>query len=248
MMRQIPLVLGVLALIGLTVAEARLSGRFQGSNMTEEQFAALLKNVPEKIGDWEGTDMPVEEQVKLTAGARGYVSRSYKNAITGETVTVWLIVGHAKDVMRHTPDVCYPSSGFTTRAPENSLQPFVFDGKNMGEFYTNTFVKEDTAGRQLIRVFWSWYKPNDEGTVEWKAPKIVRWEFGNAPSLFKLYFTSSMRDFRETTEESMAMKFAKEFLPKVDSALSTAQKAPLTTAPATTAPATEAPAESASAT
>ncbi len=75
----------------------------------------------------------------------------------------------------------------------------------------------------MIRVFWSWYKPNEEGTVEWKAPKIVRWEFGNAPSLFKLYFTSNMHDYRETTEESLCMKFAKEFLPVVDKALSTVQ-------------------------
>lgn len=223
MMRQVPIILGVLALIGLTVAEARISGRFQDSNMTEEQFVALLKNVPEDIGDWHGVDLPVEEQVKKTSGARGYVSRSYKNSITGEVVTIWLIVGHAKDVMRHTPDVCYPSSGFTTRAPENSLQSFVFDGKNMGDFYTNTFVKEDGMGRQLVRVFWSWFKPNDEGIVEWKAPKIVRLEFGNARSLFKLYFTSNMHDYRETTEESSCMKFAKEFLPVLDMALTTAE-------------------------
>ena len=143
--------------------------------------------------------------------------------------------------MRHTPDVCYPSSGFTTRAPENSLQPFVFDKKNMGEFYTNTFVKEDSLGRQLIRVFWAWYKPSDDGTVEWKAPKVVRWEFGNAPSLFKLYFTSNMRDFRETTEESPCMKFAKEFLPVVDKALSTSQQASTTSDSAAESPAEDSP-------
>ena len=57
MMRQIPIILGVLALIGLTVAEARMSGRFEGSSMTEEQFTSLLKNVPLEIGDWKGTDV-----------------------------------------------------------------------------------------------------------------------------------------------------------------------------------------------
>jgi Protein of unknown function (DUF3485) len=242
MMRQVPIFLGVLALVGLTVAQARMSGRFQGSTMTEEQFAALLKNVPEDIGEWHGEDLPVEDQVKKTAGAKGYVSRRYTNAITGESVTIWLIVGHSKDVMRHTPDICYPSSGFTTRAPENSLQSFVFDGKNMGDFYTNTFVKEDGLGRQLIRVFWAWYKPNEEGTIEWKAPKIVRWEFGNARSLFKLYFTSNMHDFRETTEESPCMKFAKVFLPVVDKALSTVQIESESSTPA------EAPAADSSAT
>lgn len=226
MMRQVPLILGVLALVGFTVAEARMSGRFEGSDITEEQFAAMLENVPKDIGDWVGTDLPVEEQVKKTAGARGYVSRSYRNAITGETVEVWLIVGHSRDIMRHTPDICYPSSGFVMRAPENSLQSFVFDGKEMGDFYTNTFVKEDATGRSLKRVFWSWHKPAPDGKVEWKAPKIVRWEFGNARSLYKLYFTSNMRDLGETTENSPCMKFAKEFLPVVDKALSTAKESP----------------------
>lgn len=240
MMRQVPIVLGVLALIGFTVAEARMSGRFQGSTMTAEQFAALLKHVPMDIGDWHGTDLPVEKQVEMTAGARGYVSRAYKNQLTGEVVTIWLIVGHSKDVMRHTPDVCYPSSGFTTRAPENSLQSFVFDGKDLGDFYTNTFIKEDTSGRQLVRVFWSWFKPSDDGTVEWKAPKIVRWEFGNTPSLYKLYFTNAMRDLRETTEESSSMKFAKEFLPVLDKALSTSHTESLESPPADSPPADEA--------
>lgn len=239
MMRQLPVILGVLVLVGLTVAEARISGRFQDSTVTQEQFAALLKNVPMDIGDWHGTDLPVEEQVKLTAGARGYVSRSYKNSITGEVVTIWLIVGHSKDVMRHTPDICYPSSGFVTRAPENSIQSFVFDGKSMGNFYTNTFVKEDLGGRQLVRVFWSWCKPSDDDKVEWKAPKIVRREFGNTPSLYKLYFTSNMRSFRETTEESVCMKFAKEFLPVVDKALSTSQSGSTTDAPSAEAPAAD---------
>lgn len=228
MMRYVPIILGVIALVGLTVAEARISGRFEGSDMTEEQFAALLENVPLDIGDWHGTDQEVGELERETAGARGYVSREYKNAITGERVGIWLIVGHSRDVMRHTPDVCYPSSGFTMRAPENSLQTFVFDGDNMGDFFTNTFTKEDLSGRQLKRVFWSWHKPSEDGKVEWKAPETVRWEFGNARSLYKLYFTSDMRDLRETTDESACMKFAEEFLPIVDNALSATEQAPTT--------------------
>jgi hypothetical protein len=224
MFRQVPVILGVLALIGFTVAEARMSGRFQGSDITEEQFAELLKKVPMEIGDWHGEELPVEDQVKKTAGARGYVSRAYKNAKTAEVVTIWLIVGHSKDVVRHTPDVCYPSSGFKTMAPENSRQTVVFEGQPEADFYTNKFIKEDATGRQLVRVFWSWYKPQEDGKVVWKAPKIVRWEFGNARSLYKLYFTNNMRDYRETTDESASMKFAEVFLPVVDQALSTAQR------------------------
>jgi len=160
--------------------------------------------------------------VKKTSGARGYVSREYRNSVTGEKVVVWLIVGHSKDVVRHTPDVCYPSSGFKMRAPRNSRQTFSFEGQPPADFYTNTFIKEDSLGRELVRVFWSWYKPSDDATVMWKAPGSVRWEFGNARSLYKLYFSSPMQDIKETTDDSPCLKFAEEFLPVVAKALSTA--------------------------
>ena len=238
MLRYVPLLLGVLAIAGFTIVEGRMSGRWQGSDMTEEQFTELLKNVPMDINEWHGEDLPVDDQVKETAGARGYVSRSYRNAITGDTVTIWLIVGHSKDVVRHTPDVCYPSSGFKTMAPENSRETFAFEDQPPADFYTNKFVKEDATGRQLVRVFWSWYKPAEDGTVNWKAPEIVRWEFGNASSLYKLYFTSQMRDYRETTDESACRKFAEEFLPMVDKALSTAHRQKSSAAPVDEASAT----------
>jgi hypothetical protein len=225
MFRNLPVILGVGAIIGLTIAEAKISGRFQSSNVTSEQFTTLLKNVPMDIGDWHGEDLPVEDQVRKTAGARGYVSRVYRNSVTGEEATIWLIVGHSRDVMRHTPDVCYPSSGFKTRAPENSRHTFVFEGQPPADFYTNTFVKEDATGRHLIRVFWSWFKPQEDGTVTWKAPKIVRLEIGNTPSLYKLYFTSNMRDGKESTEDSQCNKFAEVFLPVVEKALSTTSSA-----------------------
>jgi hypothetical protein len=225
MFRHLPVILGVVAIVGLTVAEAKISGRFQGSNITEEQFTALLENVPTDIEDWHGVDLPVTEQVKRTAGARGYVSRDYTNVATGQRVTVWLIVGHSRDVMRHTPDICYPSSGFRIRAPENAQFPLVFDNQPEATFYTNTFVKEDASGRAIKRVFWAWYNPNDEGLVRWEAPKRVRLQFGNARSLYKLYFSSDLHSFGETADESPCVKFAEAFLPVVGKALSTASAA-----------------------
>ena len=233
MFRELPIILCVLAIVGLTYAESRISGRFEGSDLTEEQFAALLKNVPEDIGDWHGENLPVDEDVRSRAGARGYVSRAYRNGVTGDEVTLWLIVGHSKDICRHTPDICYPSSGFKKRADENSKQPFIFEGQPEADFYTNTFTKEDASGRQVIRVFWSWFKPNSDHTIKWEAPTNVRWTFGNARSLYKMYFTSVMKDIRETTDQSPCMKFAEQFMPVVDKALATGPAANATDAPDT---------------
>lgn len=223
MSRYVPVIIGVLLIVGLTIPEIQITDRFQSSNIKAEQFAEVLSLVPKTIGPWEGTDLPVEEQVRKTAGAVGYVSRAYQNTKTGEQVTLWLIVGHSRDITGHTPDVCYPSSGFKKRAENNSLHTFAFDEQPPAKFWTNTFLKEDFSGSQMVRVFWSWYKPNETGEVEWKAPDHALMTFGNARSLYKMYFSSPMREQSETADRSPCLKFAEIFMPILEEALASVQ-------------------------
>ncbi|HVT30431.1 MAG TPA: hypothetical protein VHE81_20640, partial [Lacipirellulaceae bacterium] len=108
------------------------------------------------------------------------------------------------------------------RATENSLYPMTFQDQPPAPFLTNTFLKEDVTGQHLVRVFWSWYNAENKenkGKVEWEAPHNARWHFGNTRALFKMYFTSMMRDANETAEQSACVRFAREFLPVVNKAL-----------------------------
>ncbi len=224
MSRYLPIVVGVLLIVGLTIVQVRMTDRFSDTNITAKQQAELLKNVPMEVGDWRGTDMDVAENIKQTAGAVGVVSRRYRNTRTNEEVDLWLIVGHGRSVSAHTPDICYPSSGFSARATENSVHNMVMNDESTVPFLTNTFYREDhITGRQLYRVFWNWFNTEDEkheGNVVWEAPTNARWHFGNTRALYKMYFTSVMRDHMETAEQSPAANFAKEFIPVVNQALS----------------------------
>jgi hypothetical protein len=223
MTRYLPIVLGVLAIVGLTIPQIRMSDRFAGTNVSAEQRAELLKSIPRKIGDWQGEDMEIDETVRETAGAVGAVSRVYRNSRTGDKVDLWLIVGHGRVISAHTPNICYRASGFEMRAPENSLYPMQVDGEREAPFWTNTFFKEDIlTKRSMIRVFWSWYNTEEEahkGQVVWEAPPNARWYFGNTRALYKMYFTSQMKDPLETADESACLRFAKDFLPVVNNAL-----------------------------
>jgi hypothetical protein len=109
------------------------------------------------------------------------------------------------------------------RAVENSLYPMVFPNLSQeAPFWTNTFFKEDITGRRLIRVFWSWYNPESKdnaGKVVWEAPPNSRWHFGNTRALYKMYFTSEMKDHMETADQSACLRFAREFMPVVNEAL-----------------------------
>jgi hypothetical protein len=223
MSRYLPIVLGVLVIVGLTIPQIVMSDRFASTNVSAAQRGELLKKVPKKIGDWIGEDMPIDKNVRDVAGAVGAISREYRNSRTNEKVNLWLIVGHARAISSHTPNTCYPASGFEQRARENSLYPMEFPGVPRAPFWTNTFFKEDVNGRRLVRVFWSWHNPptdeESKGTVAWEAPENSRWHFGNTRALYKMYFTSEMRDTSETAEQSACLRFAREFMPIVNKAL-----------------------------
>jgi hypothetical protein len=97
-----------------------------------------------------------------------------------------------------------------------------FAGVPKAPFWTNTFFKEDFTGRRLVRVFWSWYNPEsdeNEGRVMWEAPENSKRQFGNTRALYKMYFTSEMRDLSEMPEQSACLRFAREFMPIVNEAL-----------------------------
>jgi Protein of unknown function (DUF3485) len=229
MSRYLPVVLGILLIVGLTIPQIQMTDRLSGSNVSAEQRAELLSKVPMKVGDWVGQDMAIDPNVKKTAGAIGAVQRDYHNTRTGEKVGLWLIVGHARDVSYHTPDVCYPGQGFEARATENSVYPMEFPDKpELGktDFLTNTFIRESSAGQRLVRVFWNWYNPENKENpdkVVWEAPKNARWHFGNTRSLYKMYFTGAMRDPKETAEQSACVRFGRDFLPEVNKALAAVQ-------------------------
>jgi hypothetical protein len=215
-------VLAVLVMLGFTLAEAQFSDRWSGSNISAEDFSELLKRVPTDIGDWHSTENQTSDESRVGAGAVGhFVSRSYRNSSTGEVVSVWIIVGHSRDICRHTPDVCFPSSGFRAVGKENLPYTIEVDENHKADFWSNAFIKEDSAtGRHLVRVFWSWYKPNDEDKIAWEAPLRQRFHFGNTPALYKMYFSSEQSDMSETVDKSVCVRFAKEFIPAVDRALS----------------------------
>ena len=232
MSRYLPFAVGILLIVGLTYLEGRMTDRLSPSNISAEQQAELFAKVPMKVGDWQGENKFVDEKIKETAGAIGAVSRTYRNSRTGEVVDLWLIVGHARDISYHTPDICYRGSGFDARAPENSVYTMTTgDPDQSAPFLTNTFVKnDDLTGQQLVRVFWSWYNPQEpenNGKVVWDAPTTnPRWHFGNTRALFKMYFTSLMRDSKETANESACIRFARDFLPEVNKALETVPNEP----------------------
>jgi len=72
-----------------------------------------LSQLPLVFGDWRGADVPLEEGVADIAGADDYVSREYRNARTGEMLSLYVnYYGSPRVMVGHYPDVCYPAFGW----------------------------------------------------------------------------------------------------------------------------------------
>ena len=185
--------------------------------------AALMgqrfKAVPKEIGDWVGQDLTVDDMVKNTAGAVGYVSRLYKNKETEREVRLWLIVGHSRDICRHTPNICYPNAGFREEGKQ-IYHEMKLPGEEPAQFFTSKFIKVDVFGRHAERVFWAWNHPDiEEFHGKWEAPNDPRKHYGLSRALYKIYFTSNVMQDEDAAEDNAASEFAEVMLPEVNKAL-----------------------------
>ena len=59
MVRLIPFVIAVLAIVVLTFVEGSITDRWVDVNQESAYCATLLRQIPKKIGDWEGKDQEV---------------------------------------------------------------------------------------------------------------------------------------------------------------------------------------------
>jgi hypothetical protein len=158
---------------------------------TERLHAAELR-----FEDWQAsevpTDMPTNERSVAT-------SRRYASPTTGRTAVVTVISGIPGSVSTHTPDVCYPGSGYKTlHGPKR--ETVELPGGRKAECYVADFEKKTATRHDRVRVRWAW---TTDGT--WVAPDSPRWQFARqlaaAPVLYKVYIATPLPDAPEDSTE-----------------------------------------------
>ena len=219
MLRYLPYALGLVLLAGATWWQAQIVDRWGTSGISEDELNRRFASVPMNIGKWVGTDHEVEEIITEKAGAVAHVNRVYRNTETGEEVAMWLIAGHAKDIVRHTPDICYPAQGYRRARNQITHEMPTADG-TQAVFWTAVFAPETQLDAGNRRVFWAWaVSPDGDEEPQWRAPSEPRFAFRNTPSLFKMYFTSLLTPRESTAAASPCTDFARVCIPQVNQAL-----------------------------
>lgn len=176
----IPLALLASVIIAGGYVQGRWTDRWSDVPVADV-LAEQLDNVPMDIGGWRGEDGEEPSQRILDqAGASGSLTRVYQNA-RGDSAHIFIVCGRMRDVIGHTPDGCYPASGFDM-VGEPEQQSVQISGREPAVFFTTTFVKSDPTGSQRLRVYWTWC-----GSDGWKAPRDARSEFAGDRAIYKLY-------------------------------------------------------------
>ncbi|MDY3553837.1 hypothetical protein R5W24_002951 [Gemmata sp. JC717] len=140
------------------------------------------------------TEMPLNERSVAT-------SRRYFGA-GGSVAVVSFISGIPGSVATHTPDVCYPGSGYKTLRATRK-ETFEVNGAPAA-VYVADFEKKTQTKVDRVRVRWAW---TTDGA--WVAPDNPRWQFASqlrAPTIYKVYIASSLPESDTEVEDDPVVK------------------------------------------
>lgn len=199
------------AVVGLTgLAHGLRTDRWQVSDARDKAVAAL-EQVPVSFGDWEGEAVTGDARAFERVGADGFLVRRYRNRVTGDSVSVMFVCGLPGPIAVHSPDVCYPSTGYELVAPPERVA-LPADGGGAGEFLSASFRKQGRVESGRLRVLWAWHAPGGG----WSAPENPRWAFVRSPALFKLYVIRETASPEERPGGDPSAAFLRQLLPRLE--------------------------------
>jgi hypothetical protein len=180
----------LLLIAGLIVAGAVVNGAVtQRWEMIspDQSLTNRLRATQIQFEDWQ----PSEIQMEIPTNERSTATtRRYLSPTSGRFAVVTLVDGIPGSVSTHTPDVCYPGSGYTTlRAMRR--ETIEVPGCAAATYYTADFEKRTATKNERSRVRWAW---STDGV--WVAPDNPRWQFAaqlaRVPVLYKLYVVTPL--------------------------------------------------------
>ena len=215
----LPMCVGLVAVIGVTVAQGYITGRWTGKNVSEElrkDAARLESSFPKEFGSWKmvGETKADPAQLKV-AGAVGHISREYQNVESGARVGVFVVCATPSDASGHTPDRCYPSAGFEIAEQEHRENITLQDG-GTAEAFSGSFKKPGES----LRIFWTYAV-----TGKWVAPQIARIELANSPAVYKIYAIIDETAMPRGEGSRTGLQFLADLIPEFDRAIFVAEDA-----------------------
>ncbi|HWG41385.1 MAG TPA: exosortase-associated EpsI family protein [Gemmataceae bacterium] len=204
MIRSIPLLAGLIVVIGVAVVQGVWTQRWQTSADLETAVERLA-HAPGNLGSWKAEAVEFDAEALTEAGAQGSWVRRYTDARTGASVLVILLCGRSGKMSVHQPEHCYRGAGYEMMAaPVRHKVP----GDHPTDCWTTKFRKEETTGDVQLRIFWTWF-----GDGAWQAPDSPRVTFAHLPALYKLYAIHELPSRQGRLEQDPSLDLLQQLLP-----------------------------------
>ncbi len=154
-------------ILGATILATGLLGQVAleaATATTRPLLRQPLATLPSRLGDWEGRDLPVADDVLREAQADDCLSRVYEDRRQpGRRVTLWLNYSTTGLNLRHSPEKCLPSAGWTKVEAQCRVVPLGEENSAPLRMSRLAYAK---AEGELVQRIGFWYYIFGEGAVE----------------------------------------------------------------------------------
>jgi hypothetical protein len=218
------------------VVRAMQERRHQFEKSYKAECPIDLEQLPDQFGkEWSvtsGGERKLDDFTMRITGGTAHIIKTYVNNQTGVSLTVLVLYGPAEPVLPHTPQVCYPSSGFgvgdipTARTIEYSLgenekgEPI----KGKAEFLSASYAKPN--GRQMLRegVYHSFRLDLKDGKIgKWDPWIGLGYKFPRRnPGIFKIQIQRVIADGETLSDGDPIEQFLKSFLAELETEIKVA--------------------------
>lgn len=174
---------------------------FQFATLESESRACPfpLKEISTSLGGWrmlEGAEATLDPQIARVAGSSDHIVRTYENSASGEKATVLVLYGPSQLVWSHTPELCYPSTGFRPMVRPKEVTVPGRDGAPGTTFRLGFYGRTDAGASVVNEVFHSF-----RNAGSWTPNMSGRWkQFRYNPGMFKIQVERRVQDADDRDE------------------------------------------------
>lgn len=146
----------------LTLGLAARAGLERMDSAERPPLRRPLASLPMTLGDWVGRDVPVRADVVERAQTTEYLNREYESRRSpGRKLTLWINYSEQGTNLRHTPEICLPSSGWDkVESQTREIAVPAGDGREL------TLTRLGYAQGDLVKHVGFWYYIFGEGRLE----------------------------------------------------------------------------------
>ena len=173
-----------------------------------------LDEFPTELGTWhaeEGMDAQLDPETARIAGSKQHLIRVYRDGKTGETATVLLLYGAADSVFAHSPDVCYPASGFRPFGGGPVDRKLTTATSATPAVFRTSYFKKTVSGLDQYWEVFCTFRHNGQ----WLNDLASRWKMFRAnPAMFKIQIQRQTSGL--ITDDSPTESLLKGIIDEVD--------------------------------